>query len=216
MSTKAHQISECSIEGEFDGVEAMELHPCRENIGPTSNNNNRAQKNFNQSNSGSFNRERRNDGYNRRPPFENNNRGIGRGTNRNFHSQGQEDAKPTKWDAQFQAYGIDGRAVLEALKKLTAYTILQGNGPETDYSRHLAQHNPSLKENLGVRQDTQRQTQKEDKPTTKEITEAFSTMTGQEICEEEVSLIQGIQLPDEDDSNLTKDTEALEEEVNNK
>ena len=97
-----------------------------------------------------------------------------------------------------------------------AYTILWGNGPETDYSRHLAQHNPSLKEKLSVRQDTQRQTQKEDKPTTKEITEAFSTMTGQEICEEEVSLIQGIQLPDEEDSNLNEDTEALEEEVNEK
>ena len=61
MSTQAHQIAECSIEGEFDGVEVMELHPHRENIGPTSNNNNRVQKNFNQSSSGSFNRERRND-----------------------------------------------------------------------------------------------------------------------------------------------------------
>ena len=216
MSTQAHQIAECSIEGEFKGVEVIELHPCRENIRPTSNNNNRVQKNFNQANSGSFNRERRNDGYNQRPPFENSNRGIGRRTNRNFHSQCQEDAKPTKWDAQFQAYGIDGRVVLEALKKLTAYTILQGNGPETDYSRHLTQHNPSLKKKLCVRQDTQRQTQKEDKPTTKEIAEAFSAMTGQEICEEEVSLIQGIQLLDEEDSNLTKDTEALEEEVNEK
>ena len=65
MSTQAQQIAECSIEGEFEGVEAMELCPCRENIGPTSNNNNnRIQKNFNQSNSGSFSRERRNDGYN--------------------------------------------------------------------------------------------------------------------------------------------------------
>ena len=64
MSTQAHQIAECSIEGEFEGVEVMELRPCRENIGPTSNNNNRVQKNFNQGNSGSFNRERRNDGYN--------------------------------------------------------------------------------------------------------------------------------------------------------
>ena len=45
MSTQAHQITECSIEGEFEGVEAMELHPCRENIGPTSNNNNMVQKN---------------------------------------------------------------------------------------------------------------------------------------------------------------------------
>ena len=47
MSTQAHQIAECSIEGEFEGVEVMELCPCRENIGPTSNNNNRVQKNFN-------------------------------------------------------------------------------------------------------------------------------------------------------------------------
>ena len=97
-----------------------------------------------------------------------------------------------------------------------AYTILWGNGPETGYSRCLAQHNPNLKEKLGVRQDTLRQTQKEDKPTAKEIAEAFSTMTGQEICEEEVSLIQGIQLPEEEESNLTEDTEALEEDVNNK
>ena len=64
MSTQAHQIAECSIEGEFEEVEVMELCPHRENIGPTSNNNNRVQKNFNQSNSGSFKRERRNDGYN--------------------------------------------------------------------------------------------------------------------------------------------------------
>ena len=85
-----------------------------------------------------------------------------------------------------------------------------------DYSRCLAQHNPSLKEKLSVRQDTQRQTQKEDKPRAKEIAEAFSTMIGQEICEEEVSLIQGIQLPDKEDSNLTEDTEASGEEVNEK
>ena len=96
------------------------------------------------------------------------------------------------------------------------YTILRGNGPETDYSRHLAQYNPNLKEKLGVRQDTLRQTQKEDKHTAKEIAEAFSAVTGQEICEEEVSLIQGIQLPEEEESNLTEDTEALEEDVNNK
>ena len=62
MSTQAHQIAECSREGEFDRVEVMELRPHRENIGPTSNNNNRVQKNFNKSNSESFNRERGNDG----------------------------------------------------------------------------------------------------------------------------------------------------------
>ena len=84
-----------------------------------------------------------------------------------------------------------------------------------DYSRRLA-HNPNLKEKFGARQDTPRQTQKEDKPPTKEIAEAFSTITGQEIGEEEAGLIQGIQLPDEEDSNFTKDTEALEEGENNK
>ena len=94
-----------------------------------------------------------------------------------------------------------------------AYTILWGNGPETDYSRHLAQYNPNLKEKLSVRQ---RQAQKEDKATIKETAEAFSTMTGQEICEEEVSLIQGVQLPEEEESNFTKDTEASEGDVNNK
>ena len=41
-------------------------------------------------------------------------------------------------------------------------------------------------------------------------------MTGQEMCEEEVNLIQGIQLPEEEDSNLTKDAEALGEEVTEK
>ena len=97
-----------------------------------------------------------------------------------------------------------------------AYTILWGNRPEMDYSRYLAQHNPNLKEKLGVRQDTLRQTQKEDKPTAKEIAEAFGAMIGQEICKEEVSLIQGIQLPEEEESNLTKDIEASEEDVNKK
>ena len=215
MSTQAHQIAECSLEEEHKGVEVVELRPHGENTGPTLNKNNRVQRNFNQSGSGNF-RERQNDGYNHRPTFENSNRGTRRGTNRNFHSQHQEDTKSTKWDAQFQAYGIDGGAVLEALKKLTAYTILQGNRPETDYLRHLAQYNPNLKEKLCVRQDTPRQAQKEDKATVKEIAEAFSAMTGQEICGEEVSLIQGIQLPEEEEFNLTEDTEASEGDVSNK
>ena len=106
--------------------------------------------------------------------------------------------------------------MLEALKKLRAYSILWGNGPETDYSRCLAQYNPNLKEKLSIRQDIPRQAQKEDKATVKEIAEPFSTMTGQEIWEEEVSLIQGIQLPEEEESNLTEDTEASEGNVNNK
>ena len=56
-----------------------------------------------------------------------------------FLSKYQDGLKPAKWDAQFQAYDIEGKAVLEALKKLTVFTILKENGPETEYSRKLAQ-----------------------------------------------------------------------------
>ena len=97
---------------------------------------------------------------------------------RDFCFQYQENVKPAKWDAQFQAYGIDGRAVLEALKKLMAYTVFWGNGPETDYLRCLAQHNPSLKEKFNMRQYTRRQSQKEGIPTTKDIAEAFCYRAG--------------------------------------
>ena len=58
MSTQAHQIAECSLEEEFKGVEVMELCPCGKNTGSTSNKNNRFQRNFNQTSSGNFNRER--------------------------------------------------------------------------------------------------------------------------------------------------------------
>ena len=175
------------------------------------NKNNRVQRNFNQLGSGNFNREGCNGNYKQRLNFENSNRGTGRGANRNFHPQYQDGIKSTKWDAQFQAYGIDSKVVLEALKKLTAYTILQDNGPETDYSRWLVQHNPNLRENFNVRQDTSKQAQKDDKVTAKEIAKAFSTVTGEEICEEEASLIQGIQLPEDEESDLIEDIEALEQ-----
>ena len=65
----------------------------------------------------------------------------------------QDGPKPAKWDAQFQAYDIEGKAVLEALKKLMAFTILKENGPETEYSRKLAQYNPNLKARFSPRQD---------------------------------------------------------------
>ena len=52
-----------------------------------------------------------------------------------FHSQYQDGSKPTKWDTTFQAYDIDGKSLLEVLKKLAAYNILKQNGPETNYSR---------------------------------------------------------------------------------
>ena len=186
-----------------------------ENNRPAPNKNNRIQRNFNQAGCGNFNREGCNGNYDQRPNFENSNRGTGRGANRNYHSQYQDGPKSTKWDAQFQAYGIGGKAVLEALK-LTAYTILRDNGPEADYSRQLAQYNPNLREKFNARQDTVNQAQKEGKATAKEIAEAFSTITGQEICEEEVSLIQDIQLPEDEESDLTKDVEALEGDTNSK
>ena len=75
----------------------------------------------------------------------------------------QDGLKPAKWDAQFQAYDIEGKAVLEALKKLTV-----------------------------------------------EIAVAFSAVSGQEISEEEVSLIRDIQLPKEEMNGSTEDIEASE------
>ena len=47
MSTQAHQIAECSLEEEFEGVEVMELCPHGENTGSTLYKNNRVQRNFN-------------------------------------------------------------------------------------------------------------------------------------------------------------------------
>ena len=61
-------------------------------------------------------------------------------------------------------------------------------------------------------QETSKQDTKEDKTTNKEIAEAFSTVTGQEISEEEVSLIQDIQLPEDETDNPAEDVEASEEE----
>ena len=123
--------------------------------------------------------------------------------------------KPTKWDVTFQVYDIDSKSLLEALKMLAAYNTLKHNGPETNYSRRLLQHNPNLKErfNPGVKQETSKQQTKEDKTIAKEIAEAFPAVTDQEISEEKVSLIQGIQLPEDEVDDQTKDVEASEEEA---
>ena len=215
ISTQAPKIADCSLEEEY-GVEAMELRPHDGNSRPAPNKDNWAKRHFNQSGSGNLNREGCNGNYNRRPNFENSNKGTGKGANKNFHPRYQDGTKPTKWDAQFQAYGIHGKAVLEALKKLTAYTILRDNRPETDYSRRLAQYNPNMREKFNIRQDTSKQAQKDGKVTAKEIAEAFSAITGQEICKEEVSLIQCIQLPEEEESDQTKDSKALEGNTNSK
>ena len=111
-------------------------------------------------------------------------------------------------------YDIDGKKLLEALNKLAAYNILKQNGPETKYSRRLLQHNPNLKGrfNLGMKQETHKQPITENKTTAKEIAKAFSTVTGQEISEEEASLIQNIQLPEDEVDCQNEDLEASEEE----
>ena len=51
---------------------------------------------------------------------------------------------------------------------------------------------------------------KEDKTSSKEIAEAFSAITGQEISEEEVSLIQDIQLPEDEVKDPDEDIETSE------
>ena len=128
-----------------------------------------------------------------------------------FCSKYQDGLKPAKWDAQFQACDIEGKAVLEALKKLTAFTILKENGPETEYSRRLAQYNLNLKARFSLRQDLKEVKQPgKDQTTAREIAAAFSAVMGQEITEEEVSLIQDIQLPEEEMNGSTEDTEASE------
>ena len=77
------------------------------------------------------------------------------------------------------------------------------------------QYNPNFKKGKfspNAKQATIKQDTKEDKTTAKEITEAFSAVTGQEISEEVVSLIQDIQLPEDETDNPAEDVEASEEE----
>ena len=87
--------------------------------------------------------------------------------------------------------------MLEALKKLSAYALIKTNVTDTPYSRKVMQHNPHIRERLEEKTRSAKMTN--DKPSTKEIAKTFSTVTGQEITEEEVNLIQDIQLPDEVD-----------------
>ena len=65
------------------------------------------------------------------------------------------------------------------------------------------QYNSNLKGKFrpNAKQKTSKQDTKEDKTTAEEITEAFSALTGQEISEEEVSLIQDIHLPEDETDN---------------
>ena len=72
----------------------------------------------------------------------------------------------------------------------------------------MAQYNPNLKERFSPRQDSKEP--RKDQTTTKEIAAAFSAVMSQEISEQEVSLIQDIQLPEEEINGSTEDTEASE------
>ena len=216
-TVQVSQISDCTLEEDIEEIDAMEL--ClRDNTKRIFHGNDRGNRNFGPVGRGSFGRGSRNGSQDRRQTFEDNPRGIGRGVNnqnqnKNFCSQYQDGVKPTKGNTTFQAFNIDSKSLLEALKKLTAYNTFKYNGPETNYSRRLLQHNPNIKGrfNPGVKQETNKQQSKEDKTIAKEIAEAFSTVTGQEISEEEVSLIQGIKLPEDEMDDQTKDVEASEE-----
>ena len=131
------QISDCTLEEDIEEIGAMELCP-RDNTKRVFHGNNRGNRNFGLVGRGSFGRGNRNSSQDRRQNFEGNPRGIGRGVynqnqNKNFCSQYQDGAKPIKWDAMFQAYDIDSKSLLEALKKLAAYNTLKYNGPKTNY-----------------------------------------------------------------------------------
>ena len=72
------------------------------------------------------------------------------------------------------------------------------------------QYNPNLKGKFSpnAKQETSKQDTKEDKTRAKEIPEAYSAVTGQEISKEEVTLIQDIQLPVDATNNPAEDVEA--------
>ena len=114
------------MEEDIEEIDAMELCP-RDNTERILHGNDRGNQNFAPIGRGSFDRGDQNGSQDGRQNFENNPKNIGRGLynqgqNRTFHSQYQDGAKPAKWDATFQAYDTDSKSLLEALKKLAAYT----------------------------------------------------------------------------------------------
>ena len=106
----------------------------------------------------------------------------------------------------FQARSLDSRAMLEALKKLSAYALIKTNMTDTPYSRKVVQHTPHIRERLEEKTRSAKMT--DYKPSPKEIAEAFSTVTGQEITEKEINLIQDIQLPDEVDGSHRRNSDS--------
>ena len=152
MLAQISQISEYDKDKGYKGIEVMELR-LRDGNKFTTNRVYGAQRSLNPTNQGNFNKVGRPGGYVNRQNSGNNTQSNGRENFKSFHSKYQDGPKPAMWDVQFQAYDIEGKAVLEALKKLRAFTILKENGPETEYSKKLAQYNPNLKARFSLRQD---------------------------------------------------------------
>ena len=113
-SAQISQISEYDKNEEYKGIEAMELCP-RDGNKFTTNRADGAPRSFNPTNQGNFNKVGRPRGYVNRQNSRNNSQSNGRENFKSFHSKYQDGPKPAKWDAQFQAYDIEGKAVLEAL-----------------------------------------------------------------------------------------------------
>ena len=160
MSTQISQISHCTLEEDIEEIDAMELRP-RDNSKRVFHGNDRGNRNFGPIERDSFGKGSQNGSQDRRQNFKNNSRGVGRGSynqeqSKLFRSQYQDGSKPANWDATFQAYDIDSKSLLEALKK-------------------LATLNPNLKGkfNPNVKQEMNKKVIKEDKAMAKEITEAF-------------------------------------------
>ena len=80
--------------------------------------------------------------------------------------------------------------MLEALKKSSACALIKTNTTDMPYSRKVMQHNSHIKERLEERMNPVKTM--DDNPSAKEIAEAFSAVTGQEITKEEVNLIHDI------------------------
>ena len=111
MTVQVSQISDCTLEEDMEEVDAMELCP-RDNTKRVFHGNDRDKRNFGSVGRGSFGRGSQDDNQGKRQNYEGNPRGNTRGRynqnqNRNFHSQYQNETKPPKWDATFQAYDID-------------------------------------------------------------------------------------------------------------
>ena len=111
-SAQISQISEYDNNKGYKGIKAMELH-LRDGNKFTTNRVDGAQRSFNPTNQGNFNKVGRPGGYVNRQNSGNNTQSNGRENFMSFCSKYQDGPKPARWDAQFQAYDIEGKAVLE-------------------------------------------------------------------------------------------------------